>query len=276
MALAASSWKDVWAFGSGNRGRGGYALRWDGRRWRIMKRWSGLTSAAGAVVRGPADIWLFSRVSGTVRHYNVHTWQRESVLAGAFGFESVTSLPNGDIWAIPDATTPLIVHGTASKAGGYSWSSTDLTGYPDPGTGSPPLTNLYARSRTDVWAAGGGVHTVSGRVRWFPLLAHWNGHTWLRVKVSARFALGECNPVSDGRGGLWLTTSWDSTGVPPHLVHFTGGKLVRVSLPRQGSRYVGVISLANIPASRSVWGVGAITGLGALGPSTGVILKHGR
>src|SRR5215469_16730805 len=55
MALAASSWKDVWAFGSGNRGRGGYALRWNGRRWRIMKRWSGLTSVAGAVVRGPAD-----------------------------------------------------------------------------------------------------------------------------------------------------------------------------------------------------------------------------
>jgi hypothetical protein len=274
--LSASSWNNVWAFGGPVHGNGGFALRWNGHRWRVMKRWSTLTSVAGVVVRSPVDVWVFSRVNGFVQHYNGHSWQAVRVVANVSSFESVTSLPNGAIWAITGGLITVIVRGTVSKSGVYTWRTTALTGYPDPGTGGPPLTNLYARSATDVWAVGGGVRVVSGHDRWYPLLAHWNGHAWQRIKVSGTFRLGECNPVGDRHGGLWLTTGWDSTGVPPHLMHFTGGRLVRVSMPPRDGRYVGVISLANIPATASVWGAGALTGLGALGATTGVILKYGR
>lgn len=273
-ALSASSWNNVWAFGATYHGNGGFALRWNGHRWRVMKRWSGLTSVAGAVVRSPSNVWVFSLVNGFAQHYDGHSWQRVRVAADVFSFESVTSLPTGDIWAI--SLNGELVHGTAGKSGAYSWTTTALPGYPDPGTGGPPLTKIYARSQTDIWAAGGGVRTVSGHHHWYPLLAHWNGQTWQRIKVSGTFTLSGSDPAGDGHGGLWLTTGWDSTGVPPHLIHFAGSKLVRVSMPPRSGRYVGVFSLANIPRTTSVWGVGALTGLGGLGANTGVVLKYGR
>jgi hypothetical protein len=116
----------------------------------------------------------------------------------------------------------------------------------------------------------------SGHDHWFPLAAHWNGSAWHAVKVSGAFTLGGGTSASDGHGGLWVTTGWDSTGIPPHLLHFAGGKFTRVNLPPRGGRHVGVFDLATIPGTTSVWGAGALTGSGATGPTTGVILKYGR
>jgi hypothetical protein len=144
--------------------------------------------------------------------------------------------------------------------------------YRDPNTGGPSLTHIYARSPTSTWADGGGVRRGQRARAGTPLLARWDGQSWHRIAVSGRFRLGQSNPVSDGHGGLWLTTGWDSTGVPPHMIHFTGGKLVPVSVPRRERRYVGVLDLAKIPGKSSVWGAASLTGLGALGPSTGLII----
>jgi len=124
-----------------------------------------------------------------------------------------------------------------------------------------------------------------------PVIEHWNGHRWSVSKLPTGLsgagrgaerqqleqrATRIQEPAGDGHGGLWLTTGWDSTGVPPHLIHFAGSKLVRLSMPTRNGRYVGVFSLANIPRTTSVWGVGALTGLGFLGANTGVVLKYGR
>jgi len=272
QALSASKWNDVWAFGSSRRS--GFALRWNGHRWLVMKRWTGLTSVAGAVVRGPANVWVFSRVSALVQHFNGRRWLAVHVAPFAGAFESVTSLPTGEVWAI--ALNGGIVHGTVGKFGGYTWSVIAPPSYPDPHTGGPSLTHIYTRSPTSVWADGGGVRTVGGRTRWYPLLARWDGQSWHRIAVSGRFILGQTDPVSDGHGGLWLTTGWDSTGVPPHVIHFADGKLVPISVPRRDGRYVGVLGLAKIPGMTSIWGAASLTGLGALGQSSGLILTCHR
>jgi len=269
--LSASRWNNVWAFGAGVRS--GFALRWNGRRWLVMKRWTALTSVAGAVVRGPANVWVFSRVSALVQHFNGRRWVAVRVAPFAGAFESVTSLPTGEVWAI---ALNGIVHGTVSKSGGYTWSVISPPSYPDPNTGGPSLTHIYARSPTSVWADGGGVRRVGGRARWYPLLARWDGQSWHRIAVSGKFILGQNDPVSDGHGGLWLTTGWDSGGVPPHMIHFAGGKLVPVSVPPRDGRYVGVYGLAKIPGMTSVWVGASLTGLGALGPSSGLIVNCHR
>src|SRR5262245_62009150 len=145
--LSASKWNNVWAFGAGFRS--GFALRWNGRRWLVMKRWTGLTSVAGAVVRRPANVWVFSRVSALVQHFNGRRWLAVRVAPFVGAFESVTSLPTGEVWAI---ALNGIVHGTVGKSGGYTWSVIAPPSYPDPHTGSPSLTQIYARSPTSVWA----------------------------------------------------------------------------------------------------------------------------
>ena len=71
-----------------------------------------------------------------------------------------------------------------------------------------------------------------------------------------------------------MTTGWGSG--PPHLLHLTGGRFMPVHMLRRDGRYVGVFGLADVPGSRSVWGVGALTSLDGRGPATGLILKYGR
>src|SRR5260221_6792370 len=117
---------------------------------------------------------------------------------------------------------------------------------PEPETGGPPLTKICARSQTDIWAAGGGVRTVSGHHHWYPLLAHWNGQTWQRIKVSGTFTLSGSDPAGDGHCGLWLTTGWDSTGVPPHLIHFPCSQHVPLTLPPHSGTDVGLVCPAYI------------------------------
>jgi hypothetical protein len=115
---------------------------------------------------------------------------------------------------------------------------------------------------------------LSAANKWYPNLAHWDGHAWQPVKVSGNFILAQA--VTDAHGGLWATTGWDSTGVPPHLLHLVAGHFTGVKMPRVGGRYVGVYGLAAIPGTASAWAAGTLSGLGSLGQHTAVILKNGN
>ncbi|HXP22278.1 MAG TPA: hypothetical protein VN840_21740 [Streptosporangiaceae bacterium] len=271
--LRASAWNNVWAFGETDHGDNGFALRWNGHRWLVMKRWRGFTSIAGAAVLSPADVWVFSAIIGgnPVQHYDGHSWQHVDTHTSIQSLDSVATAPNGDIWAIGTAGGTAVLHGTRTGSG-YTWQLTPLSMF-DSGNGGE---DIYAPSSTDVWAFGGGVRTVGGHDHWFPLAAHLSGQAWHKVSVGGRFTLAGGVSASDGHGGVWVTTGWDSTGVPPHLLHFNGATFAAVHLPPRGGRYVGVFGLATVPGSATVWSAGALTGLGATGANTGVILKYGR
>ena len=274
--LRTSAWNNVWAFGGKPSQPGAFALRWNGHRWLVKKRWPGLSAPQGAVVFGPANVWVFNggNTGSPVQHYNGHRWQSVHTGVAIQIVESATALPDGDVWALVDAGGIGILEGTKSGTG-YTWSLTLLPQFTI-GHGGEQLTTLCALTSSSVWALGGDVRTVHGHDHWFPLAAHWDGASWRKVKVSGNFTLGRGTCASDGRGGLWVTTGWDSTGIPPHLLRFAGGRFTRASLPPRGGRYVGVFGLAAIPGTVGAWGAGALTGLGATGPTTGVILKHGR
>lgn len=226
------------------------------------------------MVRSPTNVWAFSRVSGLAQHYDGHTWRGVNLLPVSGWIDSVASLPDGQIWAVGNMVGPVVITGTPTGTS-YSWNVATVPGVQS-GSAGDSLTSILARSANDVWAIGGNLNIVSGHNHWFPIVAHWNGTAWTLVKVTGTFMLGGHGIADDGQGGLWLTSAWDSTGVPPYLLHFTGGKLVKVNLPPRGGRYLCIAGLARIPASTSVWGVGAWTGLGSAGPNTGVILKYGN
>jgi hypothetical protein len=276
--LSASSRNNVWAFGAPFNCAGpAFALRFNGSRWSVMKRWPGLCTVVGAAVNSPRDVWLFSNTNGAVKHFNGSRWRSVSVAPFVKWFDSARALPGGQIWALANTGgSEEAVTGTPQPGGGYTWSTTQLTGFSAGGSGDDALTTIVPVSSNNVWALGGGLHVVNGHNHWFPLVAHWTGDAWHRVRVTGAFTLQGDAATTDGHGGLWVTTGWDSTGIPPHLMHFVNGTFTPVHLPRHNGLYVGVFGLAKIPGVNSVWGVGALCGIGATGPNIGIILKHGH
>jgi hypothetical protein len=273
--IGASAWNNVWAFGADFHGNGGFALRFDGHKWRLMRRFPGPITIAGAAVNSPSNVWVFTNYNGVVRHYNGRRWLTVTPSSQVNWYNTAVALPDGQVWALAHAGGgEEAVTGTLTKAG-YTWTSTPLPSFPPTNDGSDALMTIVPVSATDVWAVGGGLRTVKGHDHWYPLVAHWNGAGWQKVSVSGSFMLGKSG-ASDGHGGLWVATDWDSTGIPPHLLHLVNGKFTKVNLPPRNGLYVGVFALAKIPGSASVWGAGALTGLGSTGTNIGIILKYGH
>ena len=274
--ISASGRKDVWAFGANFSGIGAYALRYNGHAWRLMKRFPSLGTVTGAAVRSPANVWMFSGFSGAVEHFNGSRWRAITVSPDEQFYDSAKILPDRQIWALAAQNgTEDVVTGTP-KGSGYTWTTTALTGYSAGHSGSSPLTTIVPVSGTDVWALGGGLRIVKGRDHWYPLVAHYNGVKWQKVPVSGSFTLQQDAAASDGHGGLWLTTGWDSTGIPPHILYLVGHKFTKVNIAPRDGLYVGVFGLTKIPGSTSIWGVGGLVGTGATGPNHGIILKYGH
>ncbi|MCW2914934.1 MAG: hypothetical protein JWN52_3002 [Actinomycetia bacterium] len=155
-------------------------LRWDGTRWTRTS----------------------SPNPGTRINYLVSVWAPNPQEAWAVGYTSTGSGPlkglvlhwNGTDWVpvhIPDTTERALllgIHGSGPSDvwavgrlgnrtlsehwNGTTWSIVASPG--DPGT-TMNLTGVWARSSTDVWAAGG---YVDGAGQSHPLAAHFNGTAW--------------------------------------------------------------------------------------------------
>jgi hypothetical protein len=272
MFIRASGPTNVWAFGEDNEKGTAFAVRWDGRKWTVMKRWSNASwFFAGALVFGPNDVWVANSNSNQLLHYTGGNTWRSSSVPGVMDLFAASGLSSKDIWVVGQqqfGTDPVVAHGVVTKSG-FTWQITQFPVFPQ-GNAGPPITGIYERTASDAWALGGN---LSPGNKWYPNLAHWNGRAWQRVNVTGNFILA--NAISDDHGGLWVTTGWDSTGIPPHLMHFTAGRFTSVPLAKISGRYVGIYGLTDIPGSTSVWGAGALTGLGSLGNNTAVILKYG-
>jgi hypothetical protein len=266
--IRASAPTNAWAFGEDDRKGTAFALRWDGHTWTVVKRWSGTEGfAADALVFGPKDVWVFRHDMDQILHYTGGSTWHASSIPGVLTFSSASGLSSTDAWVVGQSASASVV---VAHGGLGGWQVAEFPAFPQ-GNSGPDITGIYERTASDVWAVGGNLSPAS---KWYPNLAHWNGAAWQQVKVSGNFILAHA--VTDGNGGLWMTTGWDSTGVPPHLLHFAARHFTGVTMARVGGRYVGVYGLAAIPGSASVWGAGTLSGLGDLGVNTAVILKYGH
>jgi hypothetical protein len=227
--LHAGSADDVWAFvphtpPTSAVPTGFDVVHWNGIAWSAagsLGNPGGASSIDDAVVLGPADVWAFSdpgvRDTGTAWHWNGTAWSR--VTARGTGLGCGSALSASSIWACDGSS---VAHWNGS-----SWTVTSVARLLVPALDRFTAVNaIVAESADNVYAVGDG--NDNGRNSLGPVvLLHWDGKTWTRV---ASYGFGIIAPdavCGDGRGGLWWTTSF---GNPP-LLHWTGGRLIQVSLP---------------------------------------------
>ncbi len=273
--LRATSSRNVWAFGD-DTGKGtSFALRWNGKSWKVMHRWTKKQMLIGdAAVLSASDVWIFSATRNAITRYDGKGWVATSILGGA-PFLSARAFTEQDIWVL--AQVPASASSPASSEaiqggyvnGSYQWNIGPFLVDP------PELTTLYAQSPALIWAVGGGTSTGSdGEPQPYPLVAQYADGTWTEVYPGADpandFILSQA--VLDGAGGLWATTtSFDCAR--PRIVHFASAAFSGVTLHGTGASRTGVSGIADIPGTAKVWGAGTRAGSGGK-KSKGVIIEY--
>jgi hypothetical protein len=261
-AAASGAPDNVWAFTARPAGAG-QALRWDGRRWVTVRRFS--QAIGDAVVLGPADVWVFGQPQSPGRvgtwHYNGRTWRRYPAAGGLTGG---SALGPDSIWAVGGKT--------AAHWNGHTWTATSLARVLPRNTQfcRPSADQVLARSATDVWAVGAG-HCEDERGPFY--LLHFNGSRWRLVSQSARY--GEpLQVVADGSGGLWIPAVAGFPGTFS-MLHYVGGHLRKAALPLPASE-LAVGAVAHVAGSAVTFGGGESHPAGQAGTKqSAVILRYG-
>jgi hypothetical protein len=272
--LRATSSRNVWAFGDDTGTGTSFALRWNGKSWKVMHKWTKRRMLIGdAAVLSASDVWIFSATRDAITRYNGKGWVATFIL-GAGSFLSVRAFTDQNIWALSQAPASDGTGSSLAFQGGYvdgSYQWTLGAFLVDP----PELTTLYAQSPDLIWAVGGGTSTGNnGEPQAYPLVARYADGTWTEVYPGADpandFILSQA--VSDGAGGLWATTtSFDDAH--PRLVHFVSGAFSGVTLHGTRASRTGVYGIADIPGTARVWAAGTRAGTGGK-KSDGVIIEY--
>jgi hypothetical protein len=222
VTAGASSPSDVWAF-TQILGAGSRVLHWNGHKWSVLKTFP--RQINGATVVAANDVWVFGELGFSfspalgVWHYNGHAWSQVS-----------TSIQGGSALSATDAWG---FNGTSVEHwNGHKWTATSvktlLPAKLPSGLNDPAVAGVLAMSDKNVYAVGNGNAEDEGG----PLVVlHYNGSKWSRVSPVTGFGSGPAEQFSsDGSGGLWLPML-GSEGGTSFLVHFTGGKLIKATLP---------------------------------------------
>jgi len=233
---------DIWAAAQYGR----YVLHWNGRGWRMARRWpSGQITGLTAV--SARDVWVFgtaidgSRVVGTW-HFDGTTWRPVTGAAGSIYRASAVS--HADIWAIAVSSGAHII----VRYNGSTWSRV-RTG---PALNGIEPQDILAVSNRDVWVAGNAI----SRTGWPRLeLAHWNGFRWSRLANGLSAWAGRLAP---GPGGDVLLTATpanaSATGLIIHASAHGWGSTIVVA----GGLGSGVSDVALAPRTSSMWASGGI------------------
>jgi hypothetical protein len=250
-------------------------LHWTGKGWGATVRLPGQVMAA--VAPSATNVWAFgavltaTSVIGTpyAAHYDGKKWSPVRVPVPAL-HASATSA--SDIWAIGlsggSTTRPALA---IMHFNGKTWRTTPA---PNLGLSSQQdaiPTGIAAVSAANVWAEG----LILGSSSQKPFLLHWNGKKWAAIKVPySGQAAGSL--ARDGHGGIWMGVVALGSGAPgEYLAHYRNGTWTRVTVPARRGYITMPVTLAWIPGTRSLWGLGEELPTGAAGVPAPVILKYG-
>jgi hypothetical protein len=252
--VRASSPTDVWTFGGGYQGPAFAAFggHWDGTDWRTTEFEAGI-QIHDAVVLGAADAWFVGTKDTETgsdpiaEHYDGTRWTTMALPGTANAISAVSA---NDIWAVGESGGQAV---GAMHWDGRSWRTVKL---PKPALGSGVFMSpgdVLAVGPHDVWASA-----VLGKEEGVwpgPVLWHWNGKRWALVRINAPKDAVE-QLASDGAGGLWIVSSNVSPSAA--LLHYSHGRITREAAPVGSAEYAQIRSVALIPGTRSVWGVGTL------------------
>lgn len=242
---SAVSAHDIWAVSY----YGGYALNWDGGKWRMARRWPGLLSGVTAIT--PDDVWVFgtdpggTAGSGTWR-YNGRSWRK--VNGPASRIYRASAVSQRDIWAIASQVRDGRVSDQILHYGQRRWHVIRI---PRALRGAR-LHDILARSAHDVWLAGNTSPPGQEKL----LVAHLHGTRWSVVTRSRRVLAGQLS--ADGRGGVWLTLTPTNGSSRALIAHVRASG--RMSWPRLWQRSgIGLTDVAVIPHDGgNAWATGGV------------------
>jgi hypothetical protein len=253
-AISADSAKDAWAVSALT----GYALRWNGTKWSVARKWPEPgplpRELTGVTALSPANVWVFGGPGafpglGTW-HFNGHSWQHVTS-APADGIVKASALSATNMWAIGSATSPQdsIVHYTGSW---HTVRAAALSGL--------QFSAIAAVGPHDVWALG-TVQTNSFR----PRLVHMTTHGWTRMSLP--WLVDPIDLAADGTGGLWITAE-NNAGL--FAIHRSAtGRWSRIKIGPNAA----LIRITLIPGTTSLWGAGAVKTASSVNAA---VWAHGR
>jgi hypothetical protein len=191
----------------------------------FIQRWDG---ARWAVVRSPSPSRFDNVLFGVDARSAADAW--------AVGYDSAGAYHRA-----------LIEH----------WDGTAWRVVPTPraGPSDSDLWGVTALSATNAWAVG---NENTGAFRFRPLVEHWNGTTWTRVRVpsprlagtgASLFGIAATSPRN-----IWAVGGYDTgTRFQPLIEHFNGAHWALIPAPTRGSAQLSRISLQ---AAGNGWAVG--------------------
>jgi hypothetical protein len=194
--------RDIWAVSSYGR----YVLRWDGTRWRLLRRWRRAGSISGIVATSPRNAWVFGTSSAGYRvlgawHYDGRSWRR--VLGAADNIYRASAVSGRDVWGIEASQRgDAILH-----FNGRRWQRLRA------GRAISAIRwhDILAESSRNVWLAGNEPARDRDRL----VLAHWNGERWISVVTRISALAGQLASAGPDRV---LVTATSSALLPTGLV----------------------------------------------------------
>jgi hypothetical protein len=252
-----SSPANVWAFAgttnSGSNAAAAGALRLEGGRWKLVKRFpAGIVT--NCLVEAPTEVWVFgdSHVAPGVGTWHLHGRAWTQVITGNYAVDSASAVSSGDVWAQGETGfgVPVLAHWN-----GRTWVRNSQLSRALPKV-SPKaylfLGGITATGRHDVWFR---LYVISGPPANPAISArvlHWNGRAWFKVGTRD-FGYYLPGAVPDGHGGWWAEVA--VTGFGRRVFHEVRGRWWPVPVLMPGCRTGPLTQLTPVPGTTSVLGL---------------------
>ncbi len=244
LAAAASSPADAWVGGA-------FMQHWDGSTWSVTPSVDvgyhlvyGLTSVDDGDAWAVGEkFWFVNRTSALILHWDGTSWRqpRSPGRLGSSGLVGVDASTGDDVWAVGYSRG-----GTLSEHwDGATWS---VVPTPRKGVAGSVLSSVSTLASDDAWAVGS----------WFlrpsvprPLIIHWDGNTWQRVRPPA--AIGRLTSVAAiASDDVWAV---GDLGNQNRIIHWDGIAWSVVPTPDPGS-FDELDSVAGLGPDQA-WAVGS-------------------
>jgi hypothetical protein len=282
-SVATASSGRTWLFGASAK-QPGTALMWTGKSWGPTVRLPASPGIFAAIAVGASQAWAFGAYGNTgeigapyAAHYAGGTWKQVKVPLVATLGSHASVTPVGDIWVAGE--DPKTVAAKTMVFNGKTWRTVPLP-TSGPFRHGMDTSGIAAVSATNAWVLVGAYGTSADPTLY---LLHWTGKSWRQVKVPYPGIVGGVHNdlALDGRGGVWMVlTRPVGTGskmtIHQDLVHYANGAWSRVAAPVSPGYFLADLTLAAIPGTRSLWGVGAeVSTTKPSGTARMLILKYG-
>jgi hypothetical protein len=293
FGIACTAPANCWAVGRYNKIRVDQALRWNGKRWSLVRTpRPGFASALdGVSCSASADCWAvgFYDTATTelnqILHWNGRTWSlvpapSPTAAGGVSYLAGVRCVAPGNCWAVgaytTGAGTPFLT--LALHWNGRRWS---LVATPSPGGtgtgGRSDLADVRCVMPVSCWAVG--EYSTGSPGHGLNLVLHWNGRKWSQARTptpgagAALTGVGCASPDT-----CWAVGNYSTAGSPgPTLnqaLHWNGRKWSPVATPDPdgtGGGAVNELTDVTCTSLASCWAVGQF---GTTSDNAGVIVNQ--